>query len=440
MKTLPFLLALTLLACPAGISANERPPNVVLIMADDLGYHDLSGYGHPSIKTPVLDRLAAEGVKLTSFYAGATVCTPSRMALLTGAYPARLGWTRGVVGYMMKQGEGLSPEALTMAEVFKAAGYSTGIFGKWHLGDNPGMRPHEQGFDTTYYINKSNNQTKDLWKDDKVVTSPFNNRLLTEKFTTEAIEFINTRREKPFFLYLPYTAPHFPLEAHPDWKGRSQFGVYGDVVEEMDHRIGQLLKALDQHRLRQNTIVIFLSDNGPEPMTRESKADPFRGRKWSALEGGTRVPCFIRYPGTIEKNRESNALIAAIDLLPTLAQACGIDLSKLSRGAPVIDGVNVWPTLADSKDSPHPREDLLFWHGGDGFQAIRVGKWKLFPNRRHAGLKDSAGPALFDLESDPGEKVDLSARHPDRVKAMRRLAEHRLVEIKKNMVALGKTK
>ena len=220
---------------PAG---EEQPsaaskPNVVLMMADDLGYHDLGCYGHAKIRSPVLDQLAKDGVRLTSFYAGATVCTPSRMALLTGAYPARLGWTKGVVGYLMPMGSGLSRRALTMAEVFQAHGYRTGIVGKWHLGDAPELRPHQQGFDFAYYINKSNNQTKDLWNKDEVIQSPFENRLLTEQFTREAIRFIKDHKEQPFFLYLPFTAPHFPLQAHPEWKGKSAFGVYGDVVEEM---------------------------------------------------------------------------------------------------------------------------------------------------------------------------------------------------------------
>ncbi|MEC9056636.1 MAG: sulfatase-like hydrolase/transferase, partial [Verrucomicrobiota bacterium] len=343
----------------------------VLIMADDLGYHDLSCYGHPEIKTPVLDRLAQEGVKLTSFYAGATVCTPSRMALLTGAYPTRLGWSKGVVGHIMKKGQGLNPEALTMPEVFKAAGYRTAMFGKWHLGDQSPLRPHRQGFEIACYLNKSNNQTKELWRGDEVIEKPFTNRLLSELFTNEAIKFIKSNRDHPFFLYLPHTAPHFPLEAHPDWKGKSQFGVFGDVVEELDHRIGQLLEALKKAELEKNTIVIFLSDNGPEPLTRESRADPFRGKKWSALEGGTRVPCIIRHPGLISPGWESAALISAIDLLPSLAHACDIDLRQHSRGKPVIDGLNIWPTLRGDKEVPHARQDLLYWHGADGFQAIR---------------------------------------------------------------------
>ena len=431
-----FFLQVSVLLLPA---RQELRPNVILIMADDLGYHDISCYGHQKIKTPVLDQLAREGVKLSSFYAGATVCTPSRMALLTGAYPSRLGWSKGVIGHIMKRGQGLSPEALTMPEIFKATGYRTAMFGKWHLGDEPLLRPHKQGFETTCYLNKSNNQTKELWRGDEVIENPFTNRLLSERFTNEAIKFIESNQDHPFFLYLPHTAPHFPLEAHPDWKGKSQFGVFGDVVEELDHRTGQLLDALKKADLEKNTIVVFLSDNGPEPLTRASRADPFRGKKWSALEGGTRVPCIIRHPDIIPPGWESAALISAIDLLPSLAHACGIDLRQHSLDKPIIDGLNIWPTLQGNKEVTHPRQDLLYWHGADGFQAIRKGSWKLFPNRRHAGLKGS-GPALFNLEKDLQEKLDVSLEHPAKVTALKKLAELRLAEIEKNKVALGGTK
>lgn len=442
MKTycLLFSFLAVILATPGVATGGQRRPNIVLIMADDLGYHDLSCYGHDRIRTPILDRLAREGVKLTSFYAGATVCTPSRMALLTGAYPARLGWTRGVVGHLMKKGEGLNPKALTMAEIFKASGYRTGMFGKWHLGDEPPLRPHRQGFEFTCYLNKSNNQTREVWRGDEVIIKPFDNRRLTELFTTEAIKFVNTSKARPFFLYLPFTAPHFPVEAHPEWKDQSRFGVFGDVVEELDHRIGQLLNTLKEQQLEKDTIVVFLSDNGPEPLTRESRADPFRGKKWSALEGGTRVPCLVRYPGSIKAGQESAALISAIDLLPTLAHACGIDLRKHSKDSPVIDGLNVWPTLRGKEGIPHPRQDLLYWHGGDGFQAIRMGPWKLFPDRRHAGLKGAPGPALFNLEKDIEEKIDVSMDHPERVSTLQKLAERRLSGIEKNKVALGQAK
>ncbi len=423
--------------CLATIEVHAARPNVVLIMADDLGYHDLACYGHPKIKTPVLDQLANEGVKLTHFYAGATVCTPSRMALLTGCYPARLGWSQGVIGHIMKKGTGLHPKAVTLAEVFQAAGYRTGMTGKWHLGDASPFRPHRQGFESAYYINKSNNQTTQLWMGDEVIEDPFQNRLLTEKFTREAIRFIGENRAKPFFLYLPYTAPHFPLEAHPEWKGKSDFGVFGDVVEEMDHRIGEILAALDEYQLASRTLVVFLSDNGPEPLTKASKATPFRGKKWDALEGGTRVPCLIRYPGQLSAGSEISQLISAMDLLPTLCHACGV---TLPNNLPVpIDGVDVWDTLLGNQGQIHPRKDLLYWHGSNGFQAIRMGPWKLFPNRANAQLArdQGEGPALFRLDHDVSEGNDVSSENQAIVKEMQALAEMRLPDIGTHSLPLG---
>jgi arylsulfatase A len=429
---------LFLMAIALGTSASAKPPNVVLIMVDDLGYSDLGCYGHPEIKTPVLDQLANDGVRLTSFYTGATVCTPSRMALLTGAYPSRLGWTQGVSGYLISTKKGLHPKALTIGEVFKGQGYQTALIGKWHLGLLPQFLPQKQGFDTTYYVKSSNNQTKKLWRGEELIEDPFENRLLTEKFTQAAITFIKENRDKPFFLYLPYTAPHFPVQAHPDWKGKSSFGVYGDVVEELDYRIGEILYTLKAEELEKETIVVFLSDNGPQPREK-SEATPFRGKKWDALEGGTRVPCIIRYPGVIPAGKESDALIAAIDLLPSLSHACGIDLQAISQGSQVIDGVDVWNTLLGKKDTPHPRNDLLYWHGKDGFQAIRVGNWKLFLNREGAKLPQDtgSGPALFNLAEDVQETTDLSAKFPERVKQMQAIAEQRLADINRNSIPLG---
>lgn len=432
MKTIAILL---FLLGGTGASLVAAQPNVVLILADDLGYHDLACYGHPSIKTPQLDRLAGEGIRFSSFYAGATVCTPSRMALLTGAYPTRLGWKQGVIGHRMAKRVGLNPEATTMAEVFASEGYRTALSGKWHLGDEAPFRPHRHGFETAYYINKSNNQTDELWLNDEVVEQPFNNRRLTEQFTRRAIDFIRQEDERPFFLYLAYSAPHFPVEAHPDWQGRSKYGVFGDVVEEMDHRIGELLQALKDQGVERETIVVFLSDNGPEPLTKESKATPLRGKKWDALEGGVRVPCIIRWSGVIEPGVTSDAIIGAIDLLPTLARACGITLGGTS---PPIDGIDVWAALLDRKVE-HPRKDILYWHGADGFQAIRMGHWKLFLSQRgaQAGLEDS--PVLYDLKSDVSESKDVSAEHPEIVKEMQALARKRLSKIQANVIPLGET-
>ena len=433
-------------------AAEGRSPNVVMIMADDLGYNDLSCYDHPKIKTPVLDTLAKEGIRLTSFYSGSTVCTPSRMALLTGAYAWRTGWTTGVVGYMMAEGEGLSPDALTIAEVFKSAGYATAISGKWHVGDNEASRPHRQGFDFTYYIPRSNNQTKKLYSADEIVENPCKNALLTEQFTKAAIRFIVEQKDKPFFLYVPYTAPHFPVQAHPQWKGTSDYGVYGDVVEEMDSRIGDIVKTLKAQNVYKDTIVIFMSDNGPQG-GQASRAAPYRGLKWSALEGGNRVPCIICWEGQIPAGQVSDALIGAIDLLPTLCRACGIDLKALSNNSPVIDGVDVWQTLT-GKQNGQPRNHQMFWHGMGRFDAIRVGDWKLFVNRKGATIQNKQdsdevnakvaalahgkAPLLFNLAREPEELTDLSAKHPERVKEMRALAEKRLDEIQSKVIPLTK--
>lgn len=415
-----------------------RQPNVILMMADDLGYGDLSCYGSETIKTPVLDKLASEGLRLTSFYAGCTVCTPSRMALLTGAYPARVGWRGGVVGYGVKAVNGLAPEALTIAEVFKSAGYSTGLFGKWHLGDAPSMLPMNQGFDSAYYITKSNNQTKQLFRGSELIQDPFDNRRLTEQFTAEATEFIEANRAGPFFLYVPFTAPHFPAQAHPDWKGQSKLGAYGDVVEELDSRIGQIMKTLSDHKLDEDTIVIVTSDNGPEPGQKEwARATPYRGLKWSSLEGGNRVPCIIRWPAVIPDGRVIDEVTAAIDVLPTLAHACGIELKQITTGSPKIDGVNVWNTLIAKPDNHHARTNLLYWHGWGVPQAIRAGDWKLYLDEVKEVPGSSDGPVLVNLAEDPLERTNHSAKHPQKVRAMKELALEQLADIEADSLSLG---
>ena len=430
----PFLASLFL-----AVSSGEQRPNIVLILSDDLGYHDLGCYGHPKIKTPVIDQLAQEGVRLTSFYSGATVCTPSRMALLTGSYPVRYGWSKGVVGHIMEKKRGLSPKATTMAEVFKDAGYKTGIFGKWHLGDEPDFMPNNQGFDESFFINKSNNQTKKIWTGGEVTQNPFDNKLLTEEFTNGAKAFIKKNKDVPFFLYVPYSAPHFPLEAHPDWKGKSDYGVYGDVVEEMDARVGEILIELKENNLSEKTIVVFMSDNGPEPLTMESKAIPFRGKKWGALEGGNRVPCIIKSSGKSKGGGVYNKTVSTMDILPSLAYACGIDISERSTDVPPIDGINLWDELTGKKAEAEGRPDLLFWHGADGFQAIRMGAWKLFLNRRDAELSGE-GPALFKVKDDIKERNDLSKLFPAIVTKMKGVASQRLESIQKRSIPLGRVK
>ena len=431
---------------------------MILVMVDDLGYQDLSCYGHPSIKTPVLDRLAKGGVKFTDFHSGATVCTPSRMALMTGTYPTRLGWTQGVVGYKMGSNEGMNSKALTIAEIFKSEGYTTAMSGKWHIGNQSDTDPNAQGFDSFYGLEMSNNQTKKILRDGEIVENPFENRLLTEKLTKEAIRVIREKKDQPFFLYLPYTAPHFPVEAHPDWKGKSAFGAYGDVVEEVDFRMGEIIKELDTLGLVEKTIIVFCSDNGPNPREK-ANCFPYRGEKWSALEGGTRVPCIISWPGKIPAAKVYSGLTSAMDLMPTLAEACGIDWQSKSKGKdlPKVDGVSLWNSLHGNVD--HPRKELLYWHGMEPEpQSIRVGDWKLFFDRRNAfegpgtsritkeqadktaqyreGLRKGQPnpPILFNVVNDPGETVDLSKEFPDKVKALQERFEMLMKQIKEEAI------
>jgi arylsulfatase A len=434
-KTVFLSLASVLLA---GVMLSvAKPPNVILMMADDLGYNDLSCYGSKRQKTPVLDKLATEGLRLTSFYAGATVCTPSRMALLTGAYPPRLGWNGGVVGYGLKPHNGLAPQARTMGEVFKGAGYKTALIGKWHLGDTPELHPMGQGFDLTYFIDKSNNQTKKLWRGRELEADPFDNRRLTENFIKEAVTFVKSNKKGPFFLYLPFSAPHFPAQSHPDWKGKSANADYGDVVEELDGRIGDLLKVLKEEELEKNTIVVFMSDNGTEPGQKKwGSGEPFRGLKWSALEGGTRVPCILRFPGVIPSGEVSDKLTTAIDLLPTLAGACGIKLKEGLGVVPKIDGLNLWESL-QGKANTHPRNRLLYWQGWAVPQAIRVGDWKLYLDKVKEIPGTNKAPVLIDLAKDPAEEKDLAAEYPGKVKNMKTLAEKLLKDIEENSIPLG---
>lgn len=429
-----FVMAMAL----SGLAAAAQKPNVVLIMADDLAYGDLSCYGSDRQRTPVLDKLAKEGMRLTNYFSGNTVCTPSRMALLTGAYPARCGWNGGVVGYGLKPHNGLAPEALTIAEIFKSQGYKTAISGKWHIGDTEELLPMNQGFDSAYYIRKSNNQTKKLFRDGKLIENPFKNPLLSEQFTVEAVKFITANKDNPFFLYVPYTAPHFPAQSHPDWKGKSKNFAFGDVVEELDFRVGQILKALKDNGVDKNTLVVFTSDNGTDASQRKwGSVKPFRGIKWSSLEGGSRVACMFYWPGVIPAGQESAKLTAAIDLLPTLCHAAGIDAAKISKGTPKIDGMNVWDTIIRKPNAKHPRTDLLLWDGWAKLQAIRVGEWKLYFDKVKDIKASNKGLVLINLAEDIQEMNDVSDKYPEKVKEMLVLAKKQIAEIRKNSIALG---
>ena len=450
MHNLPFarlatsLTAGLLCAChsaPTPVSGEARPRNVILMMADDLASNDLSCYGGRNIRTPHLDAFARDALRLTSYYAGSAVCTPSRMALLSGSYPARLGWRWGVLGYGFAPGTGMSPAVYTVAEAFRDAGYRTAMAGKWHLGEGE-MSPTAQGFDSAFYIRMSNNQNRDMFRDRDLVQADWDNGTLTEAFAAEAIRVIAADRDEPFFLYLPWSAPHFPAQPHPDWSGRSgdtRAARYKDVVEELDHRVGEVLAALERAGKADDTIVIFTSDNGRQRGQQAEHPDPlYSGEKWQSLEGGTRVPCIVRCPDLIAGG-VSDQLVSAMDLFPTLAAACGLEVA-LPSDAQRLDGVDQWSALTGAQSERRRRSELLYWHGRGSATALRVGRWKL---RFHAEDQQPAdpplagGPALYDLEADPREQRDVAERHPARVAAMRARARQLLEEVYADQVPLG---
>ena len=428
------ILIFTATASSAGPDALR--PNVILMMADDLGYGDLSGYGSSLNRTPVLDRLAGEGVRLTDYHSGSTVCTPSRMALLSGYYPRRVGWPGGVLGYKMDAKGGLASEVRTIAEVFKAGGYRTGMVGKWHLGDHPDRLPMGQGFDYAYYIKMSNNQTKKLWRGDELLMNPFDNRRLTEHFMTEAIAFVRRNHKQPFFLYLPFTAPHFPVQSHPDWKGRSHNAAYGDVIEELDSRIGDLMKTLKELGIAKNTLVVFTSDNGPQNSHKnKTSAKPWRGYKWSPLEGGTRVPCIFYWPGKLPEGRTYKGLMGSIDMLPTLAQVAGLPW-KAPDGAPPLDGKPMWDAIT-GENPAIVRDHLLLWNGWATPHAIRQGPWKLFFTKNEWVEDSTKGLVLFNLESDLTEMRNVAAQHPEKVSGLMSIARKELTDIEAHGIPLA---
>ena len=423
-------------------TAFSGKPNVILMMADDLANEDLSCYGSTRIKTPCLDQLAKQGVKLTNYYAGNPVCSPSRMALLSGSYPARIGWRRGVLGYGFPDKSGMSPRVHTIAEAFRDAGYRTAMTGKWHLG-NVNMRPEDQGFDSVYCIYMSNNQNRDMYRNGKLVQKKWDNRLLTETFSQEVVRVIKEKSNKPFFLYVPWSAPHFPADPHPDWHGRSgenKSGKYTDVVQELDTRIGQSLSTLKGTGKEKNTIVICTSDNGRQPGQQGPNDNPsFTGHKWQSLEGGTRVPFIIRYPSKIQANKTNNSLVSAIDLYPTLASVCDVKID-LPKDAQRIDGVDVWKNLSKPDTKP-ARTELLYWHGMGQATAIRKGNCKLFFN--YGANKHDSDPVLSDgysfhnLKDDPREAKNLAKEHPEKVENLLRRAKILLTDIYADQLPLG---
>ncbi|MBI5688188.1 MAG: sulfatase [Verrucomicrobia bacterium] len=399
-------------------------PNIILINCDDLGYGDLGCYGAKDIRTPRLDRMAAEGTRFTDFSVTSALCTPSRAALMTGKYPGRVGLAAGVL--RPDATNGLAGSEVTLAEVLKPAGYAIGCIGKWHLGFVKGMRPMDQGFDSYYGVlhNLDHWETKHFEKDggmpvlrgDDVEKRPAVPAEMTGLYTAEALKFIEANRKQPFFLYLGHAMPHLPFNASPKFKGKSQRGLYGDVVEELDDSTGQILDKLRALGLAEKTLVIFTSDNGPERNTPGSAA-PLRGTKHTVYEGGLRVPCIAWWPGRVPSGRVCDEFVSTLDMLPTFARLAGTE-PKVQE----LDGFDISSVLLGEKGVRSPRTTLysLYGYGKNRFESMREGCWKL-----HLG----ATPKLYDLRSDLAETTDVAAQHPEIVQRLSKLADEVLEDM-----------
>lgn len=436
-------LRLVLLATIAGaVAAADRPPNFIVIYADDLGYGDLGVYGHPSIRTPNIDRMAAEGVRMTEFYSAAPTCSPARAALLTGRYPLRSGLVRVLVP---KEKWGIPASEVTLAEALKERGYSTAIVGKWHLGGRRPFRPLRHGFDYFYGVLHSNDMSLipvvqwpriALFENNTAIESPAKVRTLTRRYTEQSVEFIREHKDRPFFLYLAHTMPHIPLRPSKDFKGQSEYGIYGDVIEELDWSTGEVLKALKENGIDENTFVVFTSDNGPyvggvredaevDPSRRRrtrGSTGPLRGAKGTTWEGGMRVPLVARWPAQIPAGAVRGGLATQMDLFTTFIQAAG----GKRPGDRVIDGKNILGMLRDGEASPH--EDFYYFFRRRIF-AVRAANWKLHlqarnldPRGQALGAVKLSPPRLYDLAADPGERRDVAMQHPEVVQRLTGMA------------------
>jgi len=396
-----------------------RKPNIIIILADDLGYGDIGCYGCENIRTPNIDSLGRDGVKMTDFYSSAPVCSPSRAGLLTGRYPPRTTVTQAlfpstgpemvVNAYLAISGVslGLPRDELTLAEAMKSE-YATCCIGKWHLGDTRGHRPHERGFHHYLGLLYSNDMAPlALYRNSQVVEkAPVNQDFLTRKYTEEALWFIKENKDKPFLLYFCHTFPHVPLHASPEFRGKSKAGLYGDCVEEIDWSVGRLLDALESYGLAENTLVVFTSDNGP---WWNGNPGNHRGRKNDTFEGGMVVPMLARWPEQIPAGRVIAQPAMNIDLFSTSLAAAGIQQPK-DR---IIDGRDLIPLLSGKdKNSPH---EFIYFYKGRQLQAVRSGNWKyqLKHYVHYSPVGKKQGPWLFDLATDQNESYNVIDLYPE---------------------------
>ncbi|WP_152052086.1 sulfatase family protein [Tautonia marina] len=435
-------LALVFPPLAASAATEDRPPNVVVIFTDDQGYADVGVFGAEGFETPQLDRMAAEGRTFTNFYAAQAVCSASRAALLTGCYPNRIGII-GALGPGAKTG--LNSNEVTMAEMLKPLGYATAIFGKWHLGDDPQFLPTRHGFDEYFGLPYSN----DMWPNhptagdrypplpliegEEVIALNPDQRNLTTWYTERAVSFIERNQDQPFFLYVPHSMPHVPLFVSDKFEGKSEQGLYGDVIMEIDWSVGQILDTLRRLDLSENTLVVFTSDNGPwlSYGNHAGSAGPLREGKGTTFDGGQREPTIAWWPGRVPAGTSTDEPAMTIDLLPTIAAQTGASLPDHP-----IDGLDISPLLLGEPDAQSPHDALYFYWGRE-LQAVRSGPWKLHLPHEFRSLEGqggshgqpapyimrSIGLALFNLDDDLGESTDVKADHPEVVERLQALVD-----------------
>ena len=455
-----FLFALSLFfvgSCKPKVAEEKKPaPNVVIVFTDDQGYQDLSCFGSPNIYTPHLDQIAADGLRLTNFYAAQAVCSASRAALLTGCYPNRIG----IKGALFPQSKiGINPMETTLAEMLQEQGYKTGIFGKWHLGHLPKFLPNNHGFDEFMGIPYSN----DMWPVDyegnqvdknhrkakrypqlpffknfdvvKEIKTLEDQAQLTTELTEAAVDFIERNKDTPFFLYVPHPMPHTPIAVSDKFKGKSDQGRYGDVIMEIDWSVGQIMNKLKEHQLDKNTIFIFTSDNGPwlNFGNHAGSASPLREGKGTAWEGGQREPCVVSYPNGIEGGRVIDTPMMTIDLLPTIAEITGAKLPELK-----IDGKSVWD-IWTGKSNKSPHDAYFFYYKSNELHGVRYNGWKLYFPHTYRSLNGREGGKdgypvnydmneideieLYDLKNDISESKNVADQHPKIVLEIKSLAD-----------------
>ena len=389
--------------------AQSRPPNIIIIFADDLGYGDLSCYGS-SISTPNLDRMAKDGVRFTNFYSASPVCSPSRAAMLTGRYPNRVGVPRVLDP---ESTDGLALSETTMADMLKSSGYATACVGKWHLGSKPDYMPTNRGFDEYLGIPYSHDMSpRPLIQNLKVIEAEAELTTLTQRYTSYATDFIRRSKDAPFFLYMPHSFPHIQLAVSPDFAGISGQGLYGDVITEIDWSVGQILQSLKDNKLDDNTLVMFSSDNGPWYQGSPGK---LRGRKGDTYEGGMREPFIARFPGKIPEGQVCDALATTMDILPTVARLTGAALPSRP-----LDGVDILPLL--SGQATNVDRDVFLYFSDIHLQCARLGPWKLHLARYNVPVflpEPVIGrmnlplprPELYNLVNDPQEGHNRAVRN-----------------------------